>query len=58
MAQGPVGPPKLHLVAHFQFRGFARGPDLSNRGLFFKAALPSPNVEKCDKTGSAWLRVP
>ena len=58
MAQGHVGPPKVHLVAHFQFRRFATGTVLSNRALFFKAALPGPNVEKCDQTGSAWLRVP
>ena len=58
MAQGPVGSPKLHLVAHFQFRGFATGPDLSNRGLFLRAALPSLNVEKCDQSGFPWLRVP
>ena len=58
MPQGSVGPPKVHLVAHFQFRRFATGPDLSNRAIFFKAALPSPNVEKCDQTGSAWLRDP
>ena len=58
MAQGPLGPPKLHLVQHFQFWQFATGPDLSKRGLFFKAALPSPNVEKSDQSGSAWLRVP
>ena len=55
---GSQGPPKLHLAAHFQFWRFATGPDLSNRVLFFKAALPSPNVEKCDQSGSAWLRVP
>ena len=48
----------MHLVAHLPFWRFATGPDLSNRGLFFKAALPSPNVEKCDRSGSAWLRVP
>ena len=58
MAQGAVGPPKLHLVALFQFWRFATGSDLSNRGLFFKAALPSQNVEKCDQSGSTWLSVP
>ena len=58
MAQGHLGPPKLHLVQHFQLWQFATGPDLSKRGLFFKAALPSPNVEKSDQSGSAWLRVP
>ena len=58
MAQGHVGLPKLHLVAHLQFWRFATGPDPSNRGLFFKAALSSPNIEKCDRSGSAWLRVP
>ena len=25
---------------------------------FFKAALPSTNVEKCDQNGSAWVKVP
>ena len=58
MAQGHVGPPKLHLVGKVQFCRFEKVPDLSNRGLFFKAALPSRNVEKCDQSGSAWLRVP
>ena len=58
MAQGPVGLPKLHLVGNVQFWRFATRSDLSNRGLFFKAALPSPNVEKCGQSGSAWLRVP
>ena len=27
------------------------------KGLFFKAALSSPNVEKCDQNGSVWVRV-
>ena len=58
MGEGPLGPLKLHLVAKVQIWRFTTGPDLSNRGLFFKAALPSPNVEKCDQGGSAWLRVP
>ena len=44
MAQGAEGPPKLHLVALFQFWRFATGPDLSKRGLFFNAALPSLDV--------------
>ena len=35
------------------------GPlDLSEIGLFFKTALPSPNVKKCDQDRSAWIRVP
>ena len=58
MAQGPLGPPKLNLVGTVQFWQFAPGSDLSKRGLFFKAALPSLNVEKSDQSGSAWLRVP
>ena len=57
MGKGPLGPLKLHLVARVQFRRFTTGLDLSNRGLFFKAALPSPDVEKCDQNGSAWVRV-
>ena len=51
MAKGPVGPPKLHLVGNVQFWRFATGPDLLKIGLFFKAALPSPHVEKCDQSG-------
>ena len=58
MVEGPLGPLKLHLVAKVQFWLFTSGPDLSNRGLFFKTALPSPNVEKCDQDGSPWVRVP
>ena len=58
MVEGSLGPLKLYLVAQVQCWRFTTGPDLSNGGLFFKAALPSPNVEKCDQGGSAWLRVP
>ena len=58
MVKGPLGPLKLHLVVKVQFWRFTTGPDLSNGGLFFKAGLPSPNVEKCYQGGSAWLRVP
>ena len=58
MGEGPLGPLKLHLAAKVQFWLFTTGPDLSNRGLFFKASLPSPNVEKCDHEESAWARVP
>ena len=58
MGEGPLGPLKPHLVAKVQIWRFTTGPDLSNRRLFFKAALPSPNVEKCDQGGSEWLRVP
>ena len=58
MVEGPLRPLKLHLVAQVQFWQFMTGPDLSKGGLFFKAALPSPNVEKCDQGGSAWLKVP
>ena len=58
MGEGPLGPLKLHLVAKVQFCRFTTGSDLSNRVLFFKAALPSPNIEKCDQDGSAWVRVP
>ena len=58
MDEGPLGKSKLHLVAKVKIWRFTTGPDLSNRGLFFKAALPSPNVEKCDQGRSAWVRVP
>ena len=58
MGEGPLGTLKLHLVAKFQFWRFTTGLDLSNRGLFFKAALPSPNIEKRDQNKSAWVRVP
>ena len=58
MGEGPLGTLKLHLVAKVQFWRFTTGPDLLNRGLFFKADLPSLNVEKCDQNGSAWVRVP
>ena len=58
MGEGPLGPLNLHLVAKVQFWRFTTGPDLSNRGLFFKVALPSPNGEKCDQDGSEWVRVP
>ena len=44
--------------AKVQFGRFTTGPDLSNRGRFYKAALPNPDVEKCDQNGSAWVRVP
>ena len=57
MGKGPISPLKLHLIAKVQFWRFTTGPDLSNRGVFFKAALPSPDVEKCDQDGSAWVRV-
>ena len=71
MGKGLLGLLKLHLIAKVQFCRFTTGPDLSNRGVFFKAALPSPDVkkltkaalpspdvEKCDQDGSAWVRVP
>ena len=58
MGEGPLGHLKLHMVAKVQVWRFTTGHDLSNRGLFFKAALPSPNVEKCDQDGLAWVRVP
>ena len=57
MGEGLLGKLKVHLVAKVEFGRFTTGPDLSNRGLFFKAALPIPNVEKCDQNGSAWVRV-
>ena len=44
-----------------QFWRFATGPNLSKRGLFFKVALPIPNVEKCDQSvqhGSGSCRSP
>ena len=58
MGEGPLDPLKLHLVAKVQFWRFMTGPALSDRGIFFKAALPSPNVEKCDQEGSAWVEGP
>ena len=58
MGEGPLGTLKLHLVAKVQVWRFTTGPDLSNRGLFFKAALPGRNVEKCDQNRSARVRVP
>ena len=58
MGEGPLGTLKLYLVAKVHYWRFTTGPDLSNRDLFFKAALPIPNVEKCDKNGSAGVRVP
>ena len=58
MGQGHLGLPKLPLVAKVQFWQFPKGPDMSRRGLFFKAALSSPNIEKCDQNWSAWVRVP
>ena len=57
MGEGPLDLLKLHLVAKVQFWRFTTGPDLSNRGLFFKVALPSSNAEKCDQGGSEWVRV-
>ena len=51
MGKGLLGLLKLHLIAKVQFCRFTTGPDLSNRGLFFKTALPSPDVETCVKTG-------
>ena len=58
MGKGPLGLLKLHLIAKVQFWRLTTGQDLSNRGVFFNAALPSPDVEKCDQDGSAWVRVP
>ena len=46
MGKGPLGLLKLHLIAKVQFCRFTTGPDLSNRGVFFKAALPSPDVDQ------------
>ena len=46
MVEGPLGPLKLHLVAKVQISRFATGPDLWNRGLFFKAGLPRLDVGK------------
>ena len=48
MGKGLLGLLKLHLIAKVQFCRFTTGPDLSNRGVFFKAALPSPDVKKCE----------
>ena len=56
MGKGPLGLLKLHLITKVQFCRFMTGPYLSNRGVFFKAALPSPDVEECDQNGSAWVR--
>ena len=58
MVEGTLGPLKLHLVAKVQISRFATGPDLWNRGLFFKAGLPRLDVGKYCQNGSAWLRVP
>ena len=55
---GSLRSPKTALGCTLSILAICAGPDLSNRGLFFEAALPSPNVEKCDQSGSAWLRVP
>ena len=57
MGKGLLGLLKLHLITKVQFCRFTTGPYLSNRGLSFKDALPSPDVEKCDQDGSAWVRV-
>ena len=57
MGKGPLGLLTLHLVAKVQFWKFTKGLDLSNRGLFLKAALTSPDVKKCDQNGSAGVRV-
>ena len=53
MGQGHLGLPKLPLVAKVLFFRDSR-----QRGLFFKDALSSPNIKKCDQNGSAWVRVP
>ena len=58
MGKGPLGLLKLHLIAKVQFCRFKTGPDLLNRGVFFKAALPCPDVEKCDQDASAGVKVP
>ena len=58
MVEGPLGLLKLQLVPKVQVWRFTSGPDLSNKGLFFKTALPSPNGDKCDQDGSPWVRVP
>ena len=58
MVEGTLDPQKLLLVAKVQFCRFTTGPDLSEIGLFFKAALPSPNVKKCDQDVSAWVEGP
>ena len=56
---GFLGLPNLYLVAKVQFWQLATGPDLTTGGVFFfKASLPSPNVEQCDHNRSAWVRVP
>ena len=57
MGKGPLGLLKLHLIAKVQFCRFTTGPDLSNRGVFFKAALPSPDVEKLTKMGQCDLKL-
>ena len=58
MGKGPLGLLKLHLIAKVEFCRFTTGPGLSNISVFSKAALPSPDVEKCDQIRSAWVRVP
>ena len=58
MVEGTLDPQKLLLVPKVQFYRFTTGPDLSEIGLFFKAALPSRNVKKCDQDVSAWVEGP
>ena len=54
MGSGPLDSVKLHLVAKFNF-GDSR--PVGNRPLF-QSCSASPNVEKCDQDGSAWVKVP
>ena len=60
MAQGPLGPPKLHLVANVQFWQFATGP--VKQRLFFSKLLflaqMLRNVTKAEQNGSGSLRSP
>ena len=62
MGQGPLGLPKLHLVAKVQFWQFVRGPKLTNVGIFFPKLLclarMSSNVTKTGQHGSGFHRPP
>ena len=54
MVEGRLGSLKLHLVAKGQIWRFTTGTDLSNRGLFLKAAClakMSRNVTKAGQHG-------
>ena len=54
----PYGSQNCPWLQKFNFGDSRQVRNLSRRGLFFKAALSSPNIEKCDQNGSAWVMVP